>query len=1203
MKEKMKTRVLAIILTICMVIAMVPMAAFADDDSAGDSGVKNYTITLIANHEGAKFYEGREGAVYSDDYTKVTFTCPSNEAIRYASGYTNAYVDRTGEEDIWYESSYNMWNSKADGTGESFDAETTRPSRDMTLYAVWDLKVRVTFYANGGLYYGQSGNTSKWWNRSINKRLDSQPHEPAAPEGKRFTGWYRDKACTDQVESIRQEVITESNHEFYAGWTDKDAVTLTINPNGGKFRYSHSEYAEKNGSYQKGLASGKNADVYDELLIRDGYKFTGWYLDQDCTRKVEDFQISKDTTLYAGWKELSEDTYTVILKALAPGYYLGRSNDGYYEAVHELKYQVQKGDSISDASDITDVYPDVQFDTATVMLDAMYMDQNAKGRIDNIWEYTPTQDITLYAIYKEYSNVKWYAGEGGYFKYRERNGEKSTFSTDRVMKGEKDDPGSDILDGSALANQDSNLAFLGWYKQDPATGLVTDEKLDTSKELVPDGDVTYEAKWATGNQVTFNFNGGTGWAYDDNGEWQDNLTEIKKIIPEGSTVEKVLPTFESRIRNDGDKTALTGWYTDADCTQPFDLKTPISQPVTLYAKWEEADSRIVLEPSDSVSIGAQITASFTTNGRNLQDSNYWWDLEINENDNGDPVFAQMSKVSDYTKNAFVVQAVNAGSAVLYCSSGSAYARVNITATPVSEKDKQPAITASGTPKSMNSVSISDHHTDEVNAANETADLLKKANDAVTGDGIAEAAALAVANNTDNAETKRSDIDALNLADYTETTPLAVVYQTYMDYDVVDTQIAAADSGEENRVNSITVEATPMVQKLVTTEEIANSAKAGNTELVSEGNGQNSVKIGEATKLNVTAPVDMKIPVANDLFSDTDKIYVLHNTTNDGTKQYGGELIKEENGQEAVKFTNPDGFSTFKITTEDSSVAKVGDEYFLNLDEAIRAAAERDETLTLTRDFDPEDYVAYYETKKSVDIDPNGHKFNTDQITLELYTEDEYELKWTRTPDEHWHSEVSLKQKETEKHTYHSSTGSSRPVTFVFSDVRDSSKYYYEPVYWAHRTGIAAGTSATTFSPSANCSRAQIVTMLWKKAGSPASSADISKFTDVKNSAYYAKAVAWALEKGITAGTSETTFSPNADCTRAQAMTFLYKMEKAENKNSENPFTDIVAGKYYYDPVLWGVAKGVTSGTTPTTFTPSGTVSRGQMVTFLHNLYS
>lgn len=171
----------------------------------------------------------------------------------------------------------------------------------------------------------------------------------------------------------------------------------------------------------------------------------------------------------------------------------------------------------------------------------------------------------------------------------------------------------------------------------------------------------------------------------------------------------------------------------------------------------------------------------------------------------------------------------------------------------------------------------------------------------------------------------------------------------------------------------------------------------------------------------------------------------------------------------------------------------------------------------------------------------------------------------------------------------------------FIDV-PKNEYYYDAVKWASSAGVTNGTTSTTFSPEENCTRAQIVTFLWRYAGCPEPKSSSCPFTDVKPDTYYYKAVLWAYENKITNGTSDTEFSPEESCIRAQAVTFIWRFElSAAPKSSNNPFTDVKPDTYYYDAVLWAVENGVTKGTTTTTFSPDETCTRGQIVTFLYRL--
>ena len=172
------------------------------------------------------------------------------------------------------------------------------------------------------------------------------------------------------------------------------------------------------------------------------------------------------------------------------------------------------------------------------------------------------------------------------------------------------------------------------------------------------------------------------------------------------------------------------------------------------------------------------------------------------------------------------------------------------------------------------------------------------------------------------------------------------------------------------------------------------------------------------------------------------------------------------------------------------------------------------------------------------------------------------------------------------------------ASLPFTDVADDA-YYADAVAWAIANGVTSGTSAATFSPNASCTRAQMVTFLWRAAGSPEPKSTSTSFTDVKSGAYYEKAVAWAVEQSITTGTSATTFSPDANVTRAQAVTFQWRAAGAPKAEGTNAFTDVKADAFYAEAVQWAVNAGVTTGTSDTAFSPASDCTRAQIVTFLY----
>ena len=168
----------------------------------------------------------------------------------------------------------------------------------------------------------------------------------------------------------------------------------------------------------------------------------------------------------------------------------------------------------------------------------------------------------------------------------------------------------------------------------------------------------------------------------------------------------------------------------------------------------------------------------------------------------------------------------------------------------------------------------------------------------------------------------------------------------------------------------------------------------------------------------------------------------------------------------------------------------------------------------------------------------------------------------------------------------------------FTDVH-AEDYYYDAVLWAAQEGVTGGTSDTLFAPNAGCTRAQAVTFLWRAAGSPEPKSADLPFTDVPADAYYAKAVAWAVENDVAKGVSETAFAPDTSCTRAQIVTFLWRAQQSPASGGENPFADVPAAAYYYNAVLWAVENDVAKGVSETAFAPNDNCTRAQIVTLIY----
>ena len=226
----------------------------------------------------------------------------------------------------------------------------------------------------------------------------------------------------------------------------------------------------------------------------------------------------------------------------------------------------------------------------------------------------------------------------------------------------------------------------------------------------------------------------------------------------------------------------------------------------------------------------------------------------------------------------------------------------------------------------------------------------------------------------------------------------------------------------------------------------------------------------------------------------------------------------------------------------------------------------------------------------------------DTVTITVKPDSGYELD-TLTVKDASGSKIKVKDKGDGKFTF-TMPASKVTVSAEFAEIEtldfadvSTDAYYYEAVKWAAKKGITGGTGDGTFNPNGACTRAHIVTFLWRAAGSPEPKSTVS-FADVPAGSYYAKAVAWAVENGITLGIGDGTFSPNATCTRAQSVTFLYRA-MGTAPTTVNGFTDVTADAFYADAVAWAVESGVTNGTSASTFSPNNGCTRAQIVTFLY----
>ena len=233
----------------------------------------------------------------------------------------------------------------------------------------------------------------------------------------------------------------------------------------------------------------------------------------------------------------------------------------------------------------------------------------------------------------------------------------------------------------------------------------------------------------------------------------------------------------------------------------------------------------------------------------------------------------------------------------------------------------------------------------------------------------------------------------------------------------------------------------------------------------------------------------------------------------------------------------------------------------------------------------------------------------DRVTVTVKPESGYVLETLTVTDKNG-NELTLKDKGDGKYTFTMPAGKvevkasfmeDNSMLNFFYDVPNGA-YFYEAVKWAVKNGITTGVGNDLFAPEQPCTRAQIVTFLWRAAGSPEPKGAASGMTDVVSGGYYEKAVAWAIENGITTGTTTSTFSPDATCTRAQAVTFLARALKAKAASAAE-FSDVPTDSYFADAVAWAAANGVTEGIGGGLFGSDNDCTRGQIVTFLYRAYN
>ena len=389
----------------------------------------------------------------------------------------------------------------------------------------------------------------------------------------------------------------------------------------------------------------------------------------------------------------------------------------------------------------------------------------------------------------------------------------------------------------------------------------------------------------------------------------------------------------------------------------------------------------------------------------------------------------------------------------------------------------------------------------------------------------------------------------------------------------------------------------MIETEITVKVEAKAADLANGKLTFEASPVATVKVnGTATGTTVPVTNDMlngnaitvKLPLPTGF-----KPEQIKHISSDGSVEYflktakrGAKLFTVDSDNCAV-FTITK-FSTFELS---GTVTYVEPSYY--------SGSSSDPTYSVTVD----------KTENgSVTVSPkSASKGST--VTITVKPDSGYTLE-TLTAIDSKGKEIQLTDKGEGKYTFTMPAGKVEvKATFMednsmlnfFYDVPNNA-YFYEAVKWAVKNGITTGVGNDLFAPEQPCTRAQIVTFLWRAAGSPEPKGTAAGMTDVVSGSYYEKAVAWAIENGITTGTTATTFSPDATCTRGQSVTFLHRALKGTAPTTVNGFTDVAADAFYADAVAWAVESGVTNGTTDSTFSPNNGCTRAQIVTFLYRAY-
>lgn len=315
------------------------------------------------------------------------------------------------------------------------------------------------------------------------------------------------------------------------------------------------------------------------------------------------------------------------------------------------------------------------------------------------------------------------------------------------------------------------------------------------------------------------------------------------------------------------------------------------------------------------------------------------------------------------------------------------------------------------------------------------------------------------------------------------------------------------------------------------------------------------------------------------------------------------LSVAENGTVILPTPTRSGSYAFRYWTDGTTTYAAGAEYTVTKEATLTAVWSYTGSSSSGSSSSRYTVSAPSAANGSVSVTPSSASKGT-TVTITVKPNDGYELDKLTVTDKDG-NRLSLSDKGNGKYTFTMPSGKvsvdaafSKIETVSFRDV-EQSDYYYDAVQWAVEKGITEGTSANTFSPNASCTRAQMVTFLWRAAGSPAPKSTTNPFRDVRSTDYYYDAVLWAVENGITSGTGADTFAPNATVTRGQTVTFLYRAAGSPAVGGNAGFSDVNANDYYNSAVAWAAENNITGGTGNGKFSPKADCTRGQIVTLLY----